>query len=329
MGAVRHIRPHGLATGPAGAFSHAPPALHLVLPALRTGERVRRAAASWPWRAIAVSALLHAAAAIVVVMWMPSPQHSAARAAAEVVFWSRPEFSGTTPSRAELVAAPPAEQAAVTAAAEVPAAEPDVVRQINVSPTAAKSLEPTQVAEAMPEAISAETVEPAPARIRIAQAPPPPPAPRPPAVRKAAAPKPSAAETPAPAAVSADPPAAISDAQPSSTQVAGTAVAAAPAASAEPAEPAVVYEPRYRVPPLPPRFPPRALELNQQGTVIVRALVAPDGTSGDIVVWRSSGYALLDAAALRAVRDWAFEPASVGGRRVASWVEVPVRFAIR
>ena len=80
---------------------------------------------------------------------------------------------------------------------------------------------------------------------------------------------------------------------------------------------------------MPPRFPPRALELKQQGTVIVRALVAPDGTSGEIIVWRSSGYALLDAAAVRAVRDWAFEPASVEGRRIAAWVEVPVRFAIR
>ena len=68
---------------------------------------------------------------------------------------------------------------------------------------------------------------------------------------------------------------------------------------------------------------------SQQGTVIVRALVGPDGSADDIVVWRSSGYALLDAAALRAVRGWAFEPASVSGRRITAWVEVPVRFAIR
>jgi protein TonB len=108
----------------------------------------------------------------------------------------------------------------------------------------------------------------------------------------------------------------------------------AASATAEPAPPPraeipVIHEARFREPPTPARYPPRAVDLNQQGTVIVRALVSPDGTSGDILVWRSSGYALLDAAALRAVRGWSFEPSSVGGRAITAWVEVPVRFTIR
>jgi len=35
-----------------------------------------------------------------------------------------------------------------------------------------------------------------------------------------------------------------------------------------------------------------------------------------------------DAAALRAVGNWAFQPATVGGRAVEAWVEVPVRFRL-
>jgi protein TonB len=63
--------------------------------------------------------------------------------------------------------------------------------------------------------------------------------------------------------------------------------------------------------------------------VIIRALVGPDGESRDIRVFRSSGVGLLDDAALRAVRRWAFEAAQINGRPVEAWVEVPVRFQLR
>lgn len=104
---------------------------------------------------------------------------------------------------------------------------------------------------------------------------------------------------------------------------------AAPAtAAAAPASPVVITAPRYRRPPTPAVYPPRAIELGLSGTVLVRARVGTDGETEEMRVWRSSGHPLLDAAALAAVRRWAFEPASVGGQRVEAWVEVPIHFRL-
>ncbi|NGM19771.1 energy transducer TonB [Roseomonas stagni] len=101
---------------------------------------------------------------------------------------------------------------------------------------------------------------------------------------------------------------------------------APPARSAE--GPILVTAPRYRRPPTPPAYPARAVEFGLTGTVLVRARVTPDGSTEETRLWRSSGHALLDAAAIAAVRRWAFEPASIEGRRVEAWVEVPVHFRL-
>lgn len=95
-----------------------------------------------------------------------------------------------------------------------------------------------------------------------------------------------------------------------------------------PPGPVLVTTPRYRSPPTPPAYPPRALELGLSGTVLARARVGADGSTEEIRLWRTSGHPLLDAAALAAVRRWAFEPASLDGRRVEAWVEVPVHFRL-
>lgn len=114
-----------------------------------------------------------------------------------------------------------------------------------------------------------------------------------------------------------------------------TAPAIAPVASVAPVAmapagggPLLVTAPRYRRTPAPPQYPSRALDLGITGTVLVRARVAPGGETEETRVWRSSGHPMLDAAALAAVRRWAFEPASIGGRQVESWVEVPVHFRL-
>lgn len=95
--------------------------------------------------------------------------------------------------------------------------------------------------------------------------------------------------------------------------------------------PAVVWEgkPRYRHPPTPAVYPPRAIELNQQGEVIVRVRLDPEGTAVEIVVHRPSGHSMLDRAAVAAVKGWHFLPAVRDGRPVSAWVEIPVRFHLR
>lgn len=140
-----------------------------------------------------------------------------------------------------------------------------------------------------------------------------PPKPRPPQPKPAAAPRPTAQ-----AAVTKAP---VPDAGNASI----TQQQAAASSSL------VVFEgkPRYRIPPTPAVYPPRSIELGQQGEVMVRVRLNADGTAAEIMVWRSSSFPLLDRAALTAVRGWHFLPALRDGRPVAAWVEIPVRFHLR
>jgi len=96
-----------------------------------------------------------------------------------------------------------------------------------------------------------------------------------------------------------------------------------------PAEPPLITVPRFRHPPAPASYPKRAMDTNQQGTVLVRALVGTDGRPRDVRIWETSGFRLLDSAAETAVRGWNFEPAYWNGRITEAWVQVPVHFVLR
>jgi protein TonB len=78
----------------------------------------------------------------------------------------------------------------------------------------------------------------------------------------------------------------------------------------------------------PPDYPRRARRLGQEGEVVIRTRVLPSGESDQLVLKRSSGYALLDEAAMEAVRKWRFLPARRGDEQIVSWVEIPVRFRL-
>jgi len=75
-----------------------------------------------------------------------------------------------------------------------------------------------------------------------------------------------------------------------------------------------------------PEYPAAAREARVDGTVMLSANVREDGTVGDIKVVNS--VPLLDAAAIAAVRQWRFKPASAKGIPVATWVAVPVKFSL-
>ncbi|ALN65955.1 tonB family C-terminal domain protein [Lysobacter antibioticus] len=78
-----------------------------------------------------------------------------------------------------------------------------------------------------------------------------------------------------------------------------------------------------------PRYPAGALRRGEGGTVVLRVNVGADGKPEDVEVARHSGSRELDRAALVAVRDWRFRPATRDGREVASVVEQPVEFKPR
>jgi protein TonB len=92
--------------------------------------------------------------------------------------------------------------------------------------------------------------------------------------------------------------------------------------------PVLVTNPRYRRPPRPADYPSRAIDLGQTGSVTLRALVSPQGETRNTRVHRSSGSGLLDQAALAAVKNWEFQPAELDGRPVHAWVEVRVHFRL-
>lgn len=95
-----------------------------------------------------------------------------------------------------------------------------------------------------------------------------------------------------------------------------------------PAPPPRQVLPAYRRNP-PPVYPASARRRGYEGTVILEVLVNARGTVDELRVSRSSGFKVLDRAALRAVKIWLFEPGRQGERAVAMWVKVPVRFQLQ
>lgn len=110
----------------------------------------------------------------------------------------------------------------------------------------------------------------------------------------------------------------------------------------EPAPVAVPPAPTFAVPaPLPmtvarfdaaylnnpqPVYPNASRRLGEEGKVVLRVHVDPDGRPSEIEIRTSSGFPRLDAAAYEAVSRWRFVPARRGDEPVAAWVAVPIVF---
>jgi len=87
--------------------------------------------------------------------------------------------------------------------------------------------------------------------------------------------------------------------------------------------------PDYGENPKPP-YPLIARRMGTQGTVLLHVHVRADGSVAEAEVQQSSGSPVLDASALRTVREsWRFVPARRDGVPVESWVEVPIRFVLK
>jgi protein TonB len=79
----------------------------------------------------------------------------------------------------------------------------------------------------------------------------------------------------------------------------------------------------------PPPYPRLAREQGWEGEVLLRVLVSEAGDVRSVSVERSSEHAVLDDAALRAVRRWRFHPSRLGPTPVEGEVLVPLRFKLR
>ncbi len=165
--------------------------------------------------------------------------------------------------------------------------------------------------------------------LEIAPPPPPqvePPKPVPQAVQPKAPPRPAPANVPV-----VQNPAPSSDPSPDAVQVAQAAPQVAPAPP--PAPPAVepVTEPKgyagYLNNPA-PSYPPAAQLRRLQGRVVLKVHVLASGQPDSVDVAQSSGYDILDQAAIKAVTGWVFDPAKRGVKAIDGWVNVPINFKL-
>ena len=77
-----------------------------------------------------------------------------------------------------------------------------------------------------------------------------------------------------------------------------------------------------------PRYPYLARRRGQEGRVVLLVHVSAAGHAIGVRLQTSSGYHLLDEAALEAVKTWRFVPASRLGQPVAGSVAVPISFKL-
>ena len=78
-----------------------------------------------------------------------------------------------------------------------------------------------------------------------------------------------------------------------------------------------------------PRYPGKARRAGWEGTTVLKVRVTTAGTPDRVTVDRTSGFDILDAAAVKAVRHWKFHPARRGIEALSSWVRVPVAFKLK
>lgn len=75
-----------------------------------------------------------------------------------------------------------------------------------------------------------------------------------------------------------------------------------------------------------PPYPAEARAQRIEGVVMLLVGVDAEGRVTNASIHQGSGHAVLDRAALEAVRTWRFSPATQNGRPVAATVEIPIRF---
>jgi len=90
----------------------------------------------------------------------------------------------------------------------------------------------------------------------------------------------------------------------------------------------IVYaRPKYKQNP-PPHYPEVARRRGYEGKTLLKVEVLENGKAGKIEVEESSGFKMLDTAALRSVRGWTFVPGTINGKRTEQWIRVPIRFVL-
>jgi protein TonB len=87
------------------------------------------------------------------------------------------------------------------------------------------------------------------------------------------------------------------------------------------------YKADYLNNPRPP-YPMVARRMGYHGKVVLDVEVLAEGKAGDVRLHQSSGYDILDNAALQTVKTWRFTPARRFGQAVTQRFLVPIKFSL-
>jgi protein TonB len=68
--------------------------------------------------------------------------------------------------------------------------------------------------------------------------------------------------------------------------------------------------------------------MHEEGAVLLSVEVSAEGRVTGVSIVKSSGFSLLDQAAVSAVRRWTFVPATALGVPISSHPTVPIRFRL-
>ena len=81
---------------------------------------------------------------------------------------------------------------------------------------------------------------------------------------------------------------------------------------------------------VPPQYTQEAKDARIEGTVLLECVVLADGTVGDVSVARSLDSRLgLDQEAIKAMKQWRFNPGTKDGKPVAVRVQIETTFTLR
>jgi len=77
-----------------------------------------------------------------------------------------------------------------------------------------------------------------------------------------------------------------------------------------------------------PAYPALSRRMGEEGKVVLRVSVSPQGNADNVEIKTSSGSNRLDESAAKTVRSWRFIPAKRGESAIQSWVLVPIIFKL-
>ncbi|MBT4922507.1 MAG: energy transducer TonB [Rickettsiales bacterium] len=77
-----------------------------------------------------------------------------------------------------------------------------------------------------------------------------------------------------------------------------------------------------------PKYPSIALKKQYEGDVTLCVDITESGATKNVSVCKTSGYKVLDLAAINTVKKWHFSAAIESGQAVNSYLEIPISFKI-